>query len=314
MATATCAKPFGLVADVGGTNTRLAWVNQDGLVTETTRVCANDDAAGFLDLARGFLNGNDAPSDVVVAVAGPVDGTSARLTNRDWDFDTSHIARALGARRVTLINDLEALGQAVPSMPPMAVMPLHAGAKLGLPGQAVVVGLGTGFNVSAVDTRTGSTFSAELGHASLPACVMAYLQNELQDTSAFGSVERLFSGVGLVNMAHVLGFETKSAKDVAQSTDPRAKRALDLVTDAFGLMVREIAYMYFPRAGLFFNGSLARTVLSEERRARVLAPLRADTGFGGQFARLPAFLIKSDTVALNGCAARLLSALKHDDG
>ena len=47
----------------------------------------------------------------------------------------------------------------------------------------------------------------------------------------------------------------------------------------FGQMVRELAYAYFPRAGLYFNGSLAQFLLAPERRERVLAPLRSETGF-----------------------------------
>jgi glucokinase len=136
---------------------------------------------------------------------------------------------------------------------------------------------------------------------------MDVLKAHMPDTSRFDSVENLFSGVGLLRLARVIGVDVESAAELAQSDDPRAREALDACTEAFGLMVRELAYAYFPRAGLYFNGSLAKFLLAPERRERVLRPLRADQSFDGQFARIPAFLFVSDTVALGGCTARLLA-------
>ncbi|WP_147107533.1 glucokinase [Tateyamaria sp. syn59] len=299
----------GLVADVGGTNTRMAFVDRDGVIADTVVKCPNADFGSFLDLATNYLDGRDVPSRVVIAVAGPVAGDKAKLTNRNWDFDAGALAAAFDAEEVVLMNDLEALGQAVPTVPQDAVEPLHMGAELGGRGQALVVGLGTGFNVAAVNMESGTVFTAEQGHASLPSSVMSILQARMQNTSRFDSVENLFSGVGLLRLAHVIGVDVDSAEELAKSDDPRAVEALDLCTEAFSLMVRELAYSYFPRAGFYFNGSLAKFLMAPERRERVLAPLRADDSFDGQFARIPAFLFVSDTVALGGCAARLLARL-----
>ncbi|MEL6465940.1 MAG: glucokinase [Pseudomonadota bacterium] len=305
----TADQAIGLVADVGGTNTRMAFVDRDGVIAETIVKCPNAEFGSFLDLATAYLNGRKVPSHVVVAVAGPVAGDRARLTNRNWDFNAGSLAAAFEADEVVLMNDLEALGQAVPTVADDAVEPLHDGAALGGNGQALVVGLGTGFNVSAVNMESGTVFTSEQGHASLPSSVMAILEARLPDTSRFDSVENLFSGVGLLRLAHVIGVDVDSAEALAKSDDPRAREALAVCTEAFGLMVRELAYSYFPRAGLYFNGSLAKFLTAPERRDTVLAPLRADNSFDGQFARIPAFLFVSDTVALGGCAARLLARI-----
>ncbi len=304
---------IGLVADVGGTNTRLAFVGRDGVLGDTVVSQRNASHGGFLDLVRTYLAGRTCPDLVVIAVAGPVAGRHARLTNRNWDFDADALAMQLGACEVTLMNDLEALGQAVPTVAADAVEPLHEGARLGRSGQALVVGLGTGFNVSAVDMESGVVFTAEQGHASLPVSVMAVLRAHLPDTSRFETVENLFSGVGLVRLAQVIGVDVDTAEALAKSDDPRAREAMETCAEAFSLMVRELAYAYFPRAGLYFNGSLAKFLLAPERRENVLKPLRDDASFDGQFARIPAFLFVSDTVALGGCTARLLARARQAD-
>lgn len=305
----------GLVADVGGTNTRLARVGREGVLAASVEKRANDGYSSFEAMAQDYLQNQTAPDQVVVAVAGPVSGNRARLTNRDWDFDRYELADTLGAKEAHFLNDLEALGYAVPGVDPADVEPLSHEARLGKAGQALVVGLGTGFNVSPVDTRSGAVLATEQGHMSLPVTVRDYLATRIPDVSDFDTVENLFAGVGMLRLGRALGLEIKSAADIASSPDPRAQEAIDICTDAFGLMLCELAYAYFPRAGFFFNGSIAKLLFAPERRDRVLAPLRANDRFDGQFARLPSFLFVSDTVALGGCAARLMQlsaqAKKH---
>ena len=296
----------GLVADVGGTNTRLGRVDGSGVLNDTVVKLPNGDYDSFTAMAQEYLAGQSNPDRVAIAVAGPVAGQTAKLTNRDWDFDSDLLVRDLQAGSVLLMNDLEALGAAVPTVPEAWVEPLSEGAVLRGKGQALVVGLGTGFNVSMVETTSGVAFCAEQGHASLPSTVMRYLGTKFDDLSLFDTVENLFSGVGMLRLANALGFEADSAAAIAGSEAPIAREAVDICTDAFGIMVRELAYTYFPRAGFFFNGSLASLLLSPERRDRVLAPLRADDSFEGQFSTLPTFRFTSDSVALGGCAARLL--------
>lgn len=297
---------FGFVADVGGTNTRLGRVNAAGVVAETVVTQRNADFQRFDDMAQAYLEGQATPTRMVVAVAGPVMGEHARLTNRNWGFDTRALCASTGARDAHLINDLEALGAAVSSVADTSVEPLHDGARLGGDGQALVVGLGTGFNVASVDTGSGVVFSAEAGHASLPATVADLLSSRVPGAERFRTVEDLFSGPGFLHLAQCLGLPCQSAADVAQSDDPRAAEAIDIAASALAVLLQELAYMYFPRAGIFLNGSLAQQLVSPATRAQVLALLHEDTRFDGQFAKIPVFRFTSDSVALGGCAAALL--------
>lgn len=298
---------LGLVADIGGTNTRLAFVGPDGVVPDTAARRANADFDSFEALICDYLGARSVNGPMVLAVAGPVGDGKAQLTNRNWEIEASRVAEVCGASRVSIMNDLEALGQAVPTVAASAVAPLHPGAQLGQPGQGLVIGLGTGFNVAPVHVASGTVLVSEHGHVSLPASVMNILSDHLADTSAFDCIENLFSGVGLLRLSRVIGVDVASAEELATSVDPRAQEAIEVLTDALGQLVRELAFAFFPKAGIYFNGSLAQFLLSEARRDRVLAPLRAETAFDGQFARIPAFLFTSHTVALGGAAARLLA-------
>lgn len=296
-----CRAPLALVADVGGTNSRLGLARAGAVLGDSIQRFANDEFASFTTLARHFLAGRSV-SALAVAIAGPVSATAGRLTNRDWMFDVAALRGELGIGQVHLLNDLAALGLALPALPPQAVEVLRAASVTpGKNRQALVVGLGTGFNVSLVSMTTGAVFEAEMGHASLPAPVMSLLSRSVEP-AAFTTVERLFSGTGLQRLHVALGHPDARPADIAASD----AETVELMTAALGLFVRELAYCYLPDAGFFFNGSLARTLLRPRHRETAFGPLAADAAFDGRIARIPAFLVTEDSAALHGCA-RVLS-------
>ena len=75
-----------LVADVGGTNTRLAFSTGNSVRSETIRRYQNNTAESFEEILDQYLS-DMAISRVgkaCIAVAGPIHGNSAELTNMNW--------------------------------------------------------------------------------------------------------------------------------------------------------------------------------------------------------------------------------------
>lgn len=107
-----------LVADIGGTNSRLALAALGQLRPGTTRSFRNAEFASFEAVAHSYLGdvADAAPDQIALAVAGPVEGDTARLTNRGWVISAADLSRKLGAARGRIINDLIALGYAVPGL------------------------------------------------------------------------------------------------------------------------------------------------------------------------------------------------------
>lgn len=180
-----------LLADVGGTNARLA-LARDGVIDRATiSRFRGDDHASFDEVVSLFLEqqGNPGIDAVCVDVAGPVSGGQAQLTNRDWDFTEARLRDLTGAPRARLINDLIALGYATPALDGEA-----AGFLRRLPetargnGQRLVVNAGTGFNVCAVKVLPDggiACLEAEEGHTRLPHSVWLPLTEALGDITGF---------------------------------------------------------------------------------------------------------------------------------
>ena len=101
-------RPRALVADIGGTNMRFAVSDLDALSIANYALFKNDMFGSPLDALRAYLKSTpERPDHVGIAVAGPVDGDHARLTNRPWTLSAREIMEVYGARNVHFEDHLE---------------------------------------------------------------------------------------------------------------------------------------------------------------------------------------------------------------
>lgn len=304
-----------LLADVGGTNARLAMARNGDIDRDTVTRFRGDDYATFDDVVCQFLQEQDQPriSAVCVAVAGPVSGGRARLTNRDWDFDEGRLARLTDADRVRLINDLTALGYATPVLGGEGLATLRpAPGGRARNGQGLVVNLGTGFNVCAVRSLPGGAIAAleaEEGHTRLPVHIHQRLLEAVGPgaIAGFFSTEEAFAGRGLSRLHAALTgtppMRSEGIDAAAAAGDAAAGATYDLFVELVGLLCRELALRFMPLDGMFLAGSVARSIAL--RMDRFEAAFLAEPYMRHIPENTPVFLIRDDMAALQGCLAAL---------
>ena len=80
---------YSLVADIGGTNTRVALADGRQIVSGTIRRYSNADYPGLETVLRRYISDEHDvnPIAACVAVAGPVRDGRASMTNLDWTMD-----------------------------------------------------------------------------------------------------------------------------------------------------------------------------------------------------------------------------------
>jgi glucokinase len=299
-----------LVADVGGTNTRIALSDAGRIITGSLESYRNEQWSSLYDVMETYLDARSkiAPAEMVLAIAGPVDGDHAALTNRiAWQVSAPDMRRRFGAARVAFLNDLTALGYAVPHLRPHQVREISAGApkQTGL-AQSLVVGIGTGFNTSPVLERGGLVMcpAVEAGHVGLPPRVSAELELWGVSSRVFATVEHLFSGRGFTQFCRAYsGDETAQAKDAAtisgQTEATRHTPAVEQYSKLLGWLLRELMLSYLPASGIYLAGSVARAIGTAapgpclevlHRPAPVALP-----------APPPVRVIEDDSAALLGC-------------
>lgn len=302
-------KDLRLVADIGGTNARLALSFDGAILPDTVQTYANDQWDSLHAVIRAFLEDKEHPvSEMVIAVAGPVNGSAARLTNHDWQIEVSELQMLFHCSHVKLLNDLNALGYAAPFLTTDQLRQVSAGqvTKAGQ-SQSLVVGVGTGFNVSPVLEKAGMLFcpAVEAGHITLPLSISRGLEALGVPTDEFGTIELLFSGRGLTKFcramtgdALITGPEAISAfgKDGAEETT----RAITVYAGLLGRLLGDLSMAYMPTSGIYLAGSVARALM-QVASSECLEALRRPAHVCATI-KPSVWIIENDTAALVGCA------------
>lgn len=285
-----------LAADVGGTNTRLGLARGGVLLADTVQSFRNDAFDGFADVMDLYLQ-DAAPegvAEVAIAIAGPVTGATARLTNRDWHFDAAALSRHLNGAQVHLLNDLAALGQVCPHLQADCLDTVVAPASdAGGDGQRLVVGIGTGFNLSPVLDAGGQLqcLNVEYGHVSLPLDVAERLRSHVTKAGTFTTVEHLFSGRG-----HA------AVRSHFPADDAGTQEFLGFYAHLLALLARNLMLAFLPAQGMYFAGAVARSILTSPARGLFAEHFQQPFALDARIAA-PVHVILDDAAALKGCAA-----------
>ena len=297
-----------LVADIGGTNTRLGLARAGQLNTASIESFSNDDFASFDDLLKRYFSTRAGTqiADAVIAVAGPVHSGQACLTNRDWRFDETQLSRSLGGCPVSLLNDLAALGQAsgflgADSLDPVFIPDWTSKDET----QALVVGIGTGFNVSPVVLSKGGVvqLDAEYGHICLSADIAAKLSARFGARAAeFTTIEEVFSGRGYAALYELEQARAAPETDGATALQTCVKQEFQVFyAGLLAVLTRDLMLAFLPRRGIFFAGGVARHLLSTSAKA-VFVEIVQDPFALNTVRAVPVHTILDDAAALKGCA------------
>ena len=162
--------PCRLVADVGGTNTRLALFDPRSNALHSVTTYTNREYERFEDIISLWLGSLDraAPTQCCIAAAAPPSGDQVTMININWSFSCRELAANFGFGRLARINDFEANAYALPHLAETDYTPVHAGQK-DATGALAVVGPGTGLGGATLDTIAGShrARACEPGHMGL---------------------------------------------------------------------------------------------------------------------------------------------------
>ncbi|WP_438988076.1 glucokinase [Marivivens donghaensis] len=313
---------LSLVADIGGTNTRVALADGRTILPETIRRYSNAEFPGLETVIRQYVkdeNGVD-PKAACVAVAGPVRDGKATMTNLDWTIDKPTLARATQAENVAILNDLQAQGHAIGYIDDANVPIVLDGAKGNEHAAKLVIGVGTGFNCAPVfETEAGRLVTpSEAGHANLPIRTDAELRlcNFVSNAHGFPAVEDVLSGRGLERVYMWLGQEDgtpveKSAAEImtacADGSDPRAIAAAQQFTRILGTVAGNLSLIHLPFGGVYLSGGVARAFKPYLDQFGFDTAFRDKGRFAGFMSNFTVHVIEDDYAALTGCAAHLVS-------
>src|SRR5215203_2372698 len=198
-----------LAGDVGGTKTLLGLFSPDPERPRPIEVGEFVTLAydGLEAIIREFLGAQGLDPRRVdatcVGVAGAVTNDVARLTNIPWLVDGEAITEACRLKRLSVINDLQALAYGVTVLEPSELKVLQQGVAVS-DGNAAVIAAGTGLGEALLHNLDGRFVPAasEGGHANFAPHDHRQLRMAEAMMKVFDhvSVEHVLSGPGLVNI------------------------------------------------------------------------------------------------------------------
>lgn len=305
-----------VIGDIGGTNTRLA-LSAGGRYREVARF-DNAGAAGLDALIDHYLRERRlaaAQLQLWLAVAAPVRGDAALMTNLPWRISAPELHARFGFRRVRLVNDFAAVAHALGALGADDCQLLGGGA--GDPGAPrLVLGPGTGLGAALwiPHSQGPLVVATEAGHATLAAADdrEAALIAAVRARHGHVSAERLLFGPGLVELYRAVGEiegRPRAAPVPAEvtaralaGTDPIAEAALGHFFALLGGFAGNLALSSGARGGIYLGGGilpqLGEALAASAFRARLLAKGR----FAAYLEAIPLALIRHPEPALLGLA------------
>jgi glucokinase len=301
-----------LIADIGGSTTRLALAEAGGRPDHIIRF-ENDDIAGIEAAIETYIAKLSVrPRRAVLAVAGPIESDEVALTNRNWRFRRDTLASRFGFARVDIINDFQAVAWSLPSLNGDELMALGAPTTPG-PGPKVALGPGTGLGVAALVPAGAGHWVAvptEGGHISFgPAHddEIAILKSVGKGSLAV-SAEMCVSGRGLEHLYHAMNpdLPEQPARGVvaaAQAGDKAAIAVIGMFVRLFGRFAGDIALAFRASGGIYIAGGIARRFGTLFDSSVFRRAFEAHPPFEHWLVGVPTYLVTYTEPGLLGCAA-----------
>ena len=318
---------LGLVADVGGTNIRLALATADGLAELRCFRCA--DFISLEAVIRHYLESvAKTPDYGCIAIAGPISGDRFQMTNLGWSSSIRSLESSLGLARLWVINDYTAIAMSLPSLGGDQLLTLRRGEANGQ-APMMVCGPGTGLGAAQLVPVKGRyhPVSGEGGHVDFAPVTPRQQQLHQVLARRFGhvSVEQLLSGPGLENIYQALVVLTPDASvattlPASEITDGFIEQKCTLCIEAVNLFCQVLAQAMANMAlttgalgGMYIAGGIMPRLVNYLDIARFGEDFINKGRFRQYLAAIPVYLVTEPQPGLIGAAAYLRQEIEESE-
>jgi len=311
-----------LVADIGGTNIRLAITDNNNINNIITYQCANFPSLNEVIqhyLAEKQLTG--ASIDACLAIACPVDTDLISMTNLPWTFSQKSLKQELKLNSLTLINDYTAIAMAIPLLNDKQKVKIGRGDVVEK--QPIsVCGPGTGLGVANlvnIDNRW-HCLGGEGGHVDFAPVddIDIKIIQHLKTIKNRVSYEQLLSGYGLEQIYQALlvinhspdDYSDKlTAKDIStralNNTCPICEQALSQFCKVLGSFAGNLALTTGSLGGVYIAGGIVPRFVDYVNKSEFRSRFETKGRMSHLNKRTPTYIITEEQPGLIGAAAYL---------
>ncbi len=304
-----------LVADVGGTNARLALFDPIAATLSAKRVYKNRDFDSFQEIIARWRADEPGvqPRELALAVACPPTDDRVQMFNMDWSFSVAELARQFDFVRYRVLNDFEAVAMSLPHLQTPDVKVLQAGE----PGGAKLAALGPGTGLGgATCEKIGSDWhvsACEPGHTGLTpftetewrlcrtvSAEHAHLYTELLVSGP--GLERIYAGLAEIGHRRHFLAAAEIANRGLEGSDSTAVAALELFSALLGSVAGDFVLANGAYGGLYLAGGILPRMLDFLENSAFLPRFYNKGAMTESLRKVPIFAITTSEPALLGAA------------
>lgn len=312
------------VADVGGTNIRLAREENGQLRDIKKYICA--DYGNIADVISLYFESLPDYQFVAgcIAIACPVENDWIKMTNHHWQFSVKETQAKLGLTYLSVINDYTAVSMSLPVLTDEQKVQIGGGEAK--PNRTTAVfGPGTGLGVGVLAPIEGGwqCLDGEGGHVDFAPVDEKDLTiwHYLNEKFGHASAEEVMSGRGLVNIYEALAkFKGQSPtfSEPEQITTNALNQSCEVCVTALKQFCRimggfagNLALGLGAFGGVYISGGIVPRFVEYLQQSGFRTRFEAKGRFRSYVAAIPTFVITEPDHGLLGAAAYLTQHCKE---
>ncbi len=293
-----------LIADLGGTNARLAITSNGSSLTESKQYLLADFQT-IEDLLDMYLEEiNQDISKGIVGVAAPVIEDEIRFTNNEIKFSQKALKNRMFPKGLMVLNDLELQGYALSDLSNDELTEI-GNIKEEKKGSKVLISPGTGLGLSGI-VRTKVIFT-EGGHLNIPPDsleIEGILKKFSEDKGRPPTFEDLLSGKGINFIFCTLDGSSEihysNEEILTNKDDPACLKTKTFMLYLLAIYCKYVALMWGATSGVFLTGSIANTLLKPEDLDTFRSQFESSATMQDLLKIIPVYLIRATNLGLRG--------------
>ena len=307
-----------MVADVGGTNTRLALFDESSRQFDAVAQYRNAAHRSLEEVIEQWLAGLDGerPSRACIAAAAPpTPGDRVSMINIGWSFSCRELADRFSLREFAWLNDFQANAHSLPHLDPGDLDVIHAGMETGHNALAIV-GPGTGLGGATLQWVDGVPIAddSEPGHAGLSPGTDLEVEIFRLLLPEHGNIyaELLVSGAGLARLYETLAringlapaplAPPEVSARALQGDDELCVTALKTFCALLGSACGDYVLSNGAYGGLFIAGGIVPKMVPFLRNSDFLQRFRNKGAMESHLSSVPVHVITTSHPGLIGAA------------
>jgi len=305
-----------LVADIGGTNTRLALYDPSRNELRSMRTYLNRDYTEFEDIILSWLDNLAEPHPTLccLAVAAPPFDDRVTMLNINWSFSLRDVAARCGFEQLQCINDFEANAYALPHLAKSALKVIYQGTVSG-GGKLATVGPGTGLGGATLHWAGGAARAnaSEPGYMSLSPATDLELQlfrHLLPQGEVYAELlvsgpglQRLYQALGTIQGQETLPLSPEEISARAQRGEcPLCRLTLDTFCALLGSICGDFVLANGAYGGLYLAGGFLYGMVDFLQASSFVERFQAKGKMQMHLSEVPLYVIVSEKTGLIGAA------------